>query len=321
MYCNKCGQENPDGSLYCNKCGSPMNGATPPGPDGAATADAVNQAKIKEKNKWLAVILVLLALAVAVTAYFCFRPTPTRSTKHFFNSVQQEDWDDAGNYYSGLNVIPSPSDELIQKLGANGQNFYGSLLKKICGFDYTINEQTVNGDKATVNVTITTYDFTRALKDFNAYLKDNGWSMFRSLIGTAFNSETTAKDVFQPMYDTILKDLDGLSEKTVQNTADFHLKKTRKGTWKVKALGVKQLDALTGGVYSTVKKDLTSFFDSMINVDWGKFLNSDSPKKSSSGSSDGFHLSDLDIFGLFDNVDLGSLFGNSDSAAAVRLHV
>lgn len=186
--------------------------------------------KVNRTNRWLKAICIILVIAIVLTCLYFFRSTPTRSTRRFLDAVQKQDWDTAQKYYSGDPAnLGVPSASTLEKFGKGGAELYQKLLDKGCDFQYEIVSEKRNGKEADVTVAFTTYDFSK---------------LFRG------------KGV--PTFESLGRKVDGLTQRTKHTQCAFHLKKNKWGQWKVSMLGVDQIDAMTGGVYSGIVKAIES---------------------------------------------------------------
>lgn len=182
---------------------------------------AVNNS-VNRRNRWLSVICVILAIAVALTSVYLFRSTPTRSTRRFLDAVQQQDWDTARKYYSGDPAnLGIPSASTLEKFGDGGAQLYRKLLDKGCDFTYEVVSEKIDGQRAEVTVAFNTYDFGSLLKKKRI-----------------------------PTFKKLSQEVDGLTQRTNKTQCTFNLRKNKRGQWRVTLLGVNQIDAMTGGIYS-----------------------------------------------------------------------
>lgn len=186
--------------------------------------------KVDRRNRWLKAIVILLVIAIIATCLYLFRSTPTRSTRRFLDAVQEQDWDTARKYYSGDPAnLGIPDASTLEKFGKGGAELYQKMLDKGCDFQYEVVSEKRNGREAEVTVAFTTYDFS---------------SLFR---GKGVQS-----------FDSLSRGLDGLTQRTKHTQCDFQLKRNKWGRWKVSMLGIDQIDAMTGGVYSGLVQTIES---------------------------------------------------------------
>lgn len=212
MKCPHCGQTIPDDSEFCNYCGRKIDD------------------KVDRRNRWLKAIVILLVIAIIATCLYLFRSTPIRSTRHFLDAVQEQDWDTAQKYYSGDPAnLGIPDASTLERFGKGGAELYQKMLDKGCDFQYEVVGEKRDGRKAEVTVAFTTYDFS---------------SLFR---GKGVQS-----------FDSLSRGLDGLTQRTKHTQCTFNLKRTRWGRWKVSMLGIDQIDAMTGGIYSGLVQTVES---------------------------------------------------------------
>lgn len=92
--------------------------------------------------------------------------TPTKKVEEYLNNYQTLD----SNVLSKLDSIVDQEEAFDE----DQKTTYRDILKKhYQDLTYTIKEETVNGDKATVEVEIEVNDYTKALKEAEAYRTTN----------------------------------------------------------------------------------------------------------------------------------------------------
>ena len=204
------------------------------------------------KLRRFAVVAMCMAMAFAL-AGCSGGPTPTEVTKGALDALKAQDAETLQSYYAG------DSDELESDLISGGFIGGGSedasneteeqkatrekILAVLSDFDYELGDENIDGDKATVEVTITSHDmatvFTAAIEDY-----------FAQAFGMALNgaSQEEMSDLFTQIFVT---KLDPEAEKTHVATTTFNLTKVD-GTWKLDKLSDDNVDALFGGILTTI---------------------------------------------------------------------
>ena len=92
--------------------------------------------------------------------------TPTKRVEAYLNNYQTLD----SNVLSKIDSVVN----LEETFDEDQKTTYKDILKKhYQDLTYTVKEETVNGDKATVEVEIEVNDYTKALKDAEAYKTTN----------------------------------------------------------------------------------------------------------------------------------------------------
>lgn len=229
--------------------------------------------------------IILVALTVVgccVLLAGCSSTTPSQTADSFLQAMKAQDTESMAKYYSGdaSNLAGSwlnesvggdidGSGDLTDDEKAVMQKFAG----KLCDFDYELGDEKVDGNNATVNVSVTTYDFGEAVD--NA-LKD----YLEEALAQAFSGKElfTAKSN-KIFYKAFGKQLDKLTDKSVQTDAQLSLTKGDDGSWKVSELDNDAVNALTGQLLDKVQEYEKAFSGSSSS-------SSSSSPKSSSGSAD-----------------------------------
>lgn len=120
-----------------------------------------------------------------------------------------------------------------------------SLMQKIYDFDYAIGEETIEGDTATVNVSITTYDLGTVFKTAMG-------NYISTALGMAF-AGASQEEMEAALYEGLQSELDSLTEKDYTADVNLTLTKTDNG-WMLDALSDEATDALTGGLESAANE-------------------------------------------------------------------
>ena len=185
-------------------------------------------------------------LAVIMLFNACsFQKSPTEVATSFIEALKAQDEETLEKVYSGdwskdggLTATLNSAD-LVGMSKETAEKFIAKVLE----FDYTYGEETINDDKATVDVTITTYNFTSM---FSNVLTD----LYSKAIELAFSglTEEELEKQVNDLADKALSDgLDKLTDKTVSNTVKLEL--TKDGhSWKVDPVTDEFTDALLGGL-------------------------------------------------------------------------
>ena len=134
------------------------------------------------------------------------------------------------------NAISSP-DEIIGQLGEDGfgEEATQALVDKVLEFDYQLGEEKIDGDKATVETTITTYPFGEI---FTGIVAD--------FIPQAFANPDMTDDDASALLDQLLMDALDKADKTYSKTITIELSQ-EDGEWVVQESD-EMSNALTGGM-------------------------------------------------------------------------
>ena len=159
---------------------------------------------MKSMKKILALCLVV-ATAVVVTS--CGKnATPSDAVETELKGIQTEEIKDLKK------SMPNSLDSSYDKQ-------WGDFLKKIQDFDYKVKNEKVSGKKATVTVTITTYDFGQAYQ-----------STYDQIVNDAKSgSLTSSTDVTKYTYDLLFKNILGVKDKKYTKDVVINCKKNDDG--------------------------------------------------------------------------------------------
>ena len=238
----------------------------------------------------LVAVLAMGALLVGCTGQVQTN-SPTWVTTQFLNAVKANDAATMAKYYDGE---PDENEFDLENMIGEGADFspamrntLTNLSKKILDFDFKVTNEKIDGDKATVDVEVKTYNFGKFLTD-----------VMGDYVGTAFSMAlsggqgVTAEQFEAELVKVMDEKLGNLKDKSFTTTVPISLKKTADG-WKVQELDDNFVNAVMGGLMST----LSDIFGNLGAL-------------GGSGSSGSF-----DLFGLFGSGDASSpfdLFGSGD---------
>jgi len=190
----------------------------------------------------------VLAMAFALTGC-SMGPSPTDVTKGALDALKAQDTEALQSYVSG-----SPEDFGVDSLatgfaGTEGKEqtdaqkaFGEKFLAVACDFDYEMGAEKIDGDTATVDVTITSHDMVPIVQAaFEEYLTE----------AFAMAFEGASKDEMSDLFAQIFtKKLDPDAEKTHVATTTFNLSKVD-GQWKLDKLSEDNADCILGGLLGT----------------------------------------------------------------------
>lgn len=178
-----------------------------------------------KKAKKILLAGLVFAMVLAMTA--CGKnSTPSESVESELKAVQNESISDLEK------TMPNTMD-------SSYSDDWKSFLKKIQKFDYKIKDEKIKGNKATVTVTIKTYDFGNAYQEtYNQIVQD-------AQSGTI----TSSTDVTKYVYDLMFKNLLAVDKKTYSKDVVINCKKNDKGEWETDVQSNEQfLNAIMGGL-------------------------------------------------------------------------
>lgn len=204
------------------------------------------------------IIALILSLTLCFSLTGCGSPSPTKITTTFLDAVKAQDAASVEKVYLGDSDDVNTSDEIVdedtseeseteieQKLGT-------AMEEKLFAFDYEVSNEVIDGDKATVDVTITTYDMgmatTSALGEYMS-----------QAIGLAFAgaSEEQMENLSMKLF---LDKISALTEKDYTKTVKVHLEKVD-DEWRLSKFSDDEpiVDALSGGMQSAVNNFSEAF--------------------------------------------------------------
>lgn len=194
-----------------------------------------------------AVSLLTAALLVFSLGACGKAPAPTEVLDQTLQAIKAQDQEKLAAYYDGdisdIKVTPEDGEDTFSK------ELTKDLEEKFLAFTYKLENEKIDGDKATVDATVTTYPFgeifTKVFSEFLAEALSLAFSSSGEPDDAAMNAkmeEITSKNLKEAKADYV-------------KTVTVHLTKTDKG-WIVDEEGNDDLfDALTGGLASIGAED------------------------------------------------------------------
>ncbi len=175
--------------------------------------------------------------------------TPTETVEGFLTALKAGDTEKMNEYYE-LEDTSHLTD--LFSTDSNEEAVLGGKLMKILkekafDFDYSISNEQVDDDMATVDVTITTYEFGEALSEvLNEYVET---------AITLYDQGASEKDLDEAFDKIGVEKFDKLNEKTYSETITLDLL-NENGYWEVCELDSDSqfMNALTGGIQKVTKK-------------------------------------------------------------------
>lgn len=202
--------------------------------------------------------IALLALTVVGCCMLlagCSSPTPSQTVDSFLQAMKAQDTESMAKYYAGdasdlagswLNESVGTDIDGSRDLTDDEKAVMQKFAGKLCDFDYQLGDEKIDGDTATVNVSVTTYDFGEAVDNaLNDYLEE---AITQAFSGKELSTSKSNK-IFYKAFD---KQLDKLADKSVQTDAQLSLTKGDDGSWKVNDLDNDAVNALTGQLVDKV---------------------------------------------------------------------
>jgi hypothetical protein len=202
-------------------------------------------------KKKIIAILTLIIMTISLCA--CGGPTPTETVDTFLNGIKAQDNETIKSVYSDDEFNFAEDLDLDEEEGTElNKVFSDKLFPMMMEFEYTLSNEVIDGDHATVDVTIKTYNFGNAFSSFFSNYLTQAFAM-------AF-SDASEDDIDKLGANLLSTELNNLTEMNTEKTATVHLSATEDG-WIIDKLDEKDefYDALTGGMVSTIETLNESF--------------------------------------------------------------
>ncbi len=167
--------------------------------------------------------------------------SPTDTMVAFLQALKAKDFEKMQEYYEGeagdLSMLEEEDDEALKDV-------INVLVDRILDFEYTIDNEQIDGETATVDVNFKTYDFGGVLQDIMGNLMSDAVAL-----GLSGLSQEEMEAEINELIGTKFKEaLDGASkDKEVKVTMDLVMKD---GKWMVKDVSDANefMNALSGGL-------------------------------------------------------------------------
>lgn len=201
--------------------------------------------------KRIVAIVAACALAMCLGLVGCsMGPSPSEVTKSALDALKAQDHETLQNCFAGSSE-DFGIDALAQGMaGTEGEEqteaqkaFAEKFTQVACDFDYEMGAEKIDGDTATVEVTITSHDMAPIVQAaMEEYLTEAFARVFEDV------SEEEMTDLFVQIF---ASKLDPDAEKTHVATTTFNLSKVD-GEWKLDKLSEDNSDCILGGMLSTM---------------------------------------------------------------------
>ena len=196
---------------------------------------------------------IAVILAVFTTVFFLAgcssTPTPTQTADTFLQAMKAQDSETMGEVFAGekLDLLDAVSDEEEDTEAADSgltKIYEEQMVPKMLDFDYELSNEVIDGDKATVDVKISTYRIGDA---FTAFFSD-----YLSQAFILAFSDASEEDMDTLATTILTGKLADLAEKSYEKTATINLT-NKDGKWVVDMLDTNDdfLDAVTGGLLTS----------------------------------------------------------------------
>lgn len=193
------------------------------------------------------ILSIVLTLGLVFSLCACGGPTPTDTVDTFLNGLKTQDSEAINSVYAGDDF--DFTEEMDMESDGSQPETDKVLTEKlwpmIMEFDYTLSNERINEDKATVDVTITTYNLGVAMTTFFS-------SYMTQALALIFDDNAESK-LDKIGANLLTAELDKLTEKNCEKTATISLTATDEG-WEIDEIEDDGdfMDALTGGMVSSM---------------------------------------------------------------------
>ena len=187
----------------------------------------------------------ILCISMGIFFTGCGEPSPKESVSTFLDALKSGDSETVNSVYADKDI--SILDVIFDSDNEGGylasDSFEQRLTDSVLGFDYVIEDEAVNGDKATVKVTIKTYPMGEALTNAYNDMMSRIWEL-------AFleESELDAK-----LAGILNARWDEMTEKSYESEVEISLSKAD-GKWVVDSLDGNDdfINAITGNLINAL---------------------------------------------------------------------
>lgn len=200
-------------------------------------------------KKIVIALVTAMVLAMGCLLVGCSEESPSDVTKTYLDALKSQDSDAYSKVYADGDANPLSQGFAgvdSSKMTDEQKKVTSEMTKKMLDFDYTIGEEQINDDKATVKVTVKTYKIGSALsKAIDDYLP--------KALTKALSGKTDEDDMTDMLMGCFSDQLGKLKDKDYEKTITFNLTNGDDG-WTIDELTDDQVDALSGGLVEAGKK-------------------------------------------------------------------
>lgn len=198
-----------------------------------------NKSKPKHKlGLWIAIAIIAVAGFLVVRNQF---KSPSRVTEEFLSAIKKGDDGQLKKVYSG-----SSATFALTKFKAKSDSLTKMMIEMLEDFDYQVKNEKVNGNKASVTVTIKTYAMGDVVSNLISDVQDNPTEY------VGYSSDDFEKDIYKA-FSKLKKE----NKKSYSKNLVINLTKTN-GKWQVNDFNDDDLDvilnAVTGNFNSAISE-------------------------------------------------------------------
>lgn len=194
---------------------------------------------LEENMRKLTTILLAVILCLSIVA--CgVDPTPTDVVNSYMDALKKNDTATISELYSGDTELSNFFNSTGVDTESLSEEFMSTIKEKLLAFEYTLSNEKIDGDKATVDVSVKTYNFkvafTNAVSDY-----------FQKALSMIF-SDVSDEEMNKLMENTLSEHLNDATF-DYEKTAQINLTKTEDG-WKIDDFedNTEIINTLTGGM-------------------------------------------------------------------------
>lgn len=203
-------------------------------------------------KKKLCSLLLILALVLSFSA--CSTPSPTEVTTAFLQAVKEQNTEDMADLYAegSWSLSEEAGEEAdLEEDDELSQYSMDEVFPKLSEFDYEVLEEKIDGEKATVDVKITTYNLGDT---FTAFVGE----YLAQALTLAFSDAD--EDAIAALGASLFKEKAADMEKTYTETVSIPLSQVD-GAWVVDEIDEESplINALTGGLIDALDTLENSF--------------------------------------------------------------
>ena len=206
--------------------------------------------------KTISIAAISICLMISFCA--CGTPSPTETADTFLSAVKAQDYEKVKSVYAGksFDILDSmgEDDAEVEESESIDSSFEKELKDKMLDFDYTLSNEIINDDKATVNVEVTTYALGKAMTSTMVkYIEEALPLVF---------SGASEEELEKIMNDIFEEELSEFTDKTYSAKATINLVQ-QDGQWKVSEIDDEGelMNALSGDLVNAIKEINDSFED------------------------------------------------------------
>ena len=195
-------------------------------------------------------IALFTAFLVTISLTSCGGPSPTDVSTTFLDGIKEFNPETIASVYADAGKtddveLDKEDQEMLDRLKQEPFN-------KMLTFDYKLSNEQIKDDKATVDVTITTYDLAKPYENFMKKFFLAAFSM---------DEDISDEEMTEKMFTLLADELKPLTEKNYTKTATIDLVRVD-DQWKITDIDDNEdlINALTGGLL-----DLVNATDNIFN--------------------------------------------------------